>query len=210
MTSLEPFAHLAQPKTGATNGRSGLCRFAAAQLHFERSNEGDRSYQHRTIAVSQSSTASASLAHSSRPGLAQRLAQCCRGDGRREPAEVMGKSQSKQSRGVRQQDSWQRREVMPPSEGDKAAADRLRLEGNQMFAKGKYGAALEVRRVRTILMWRFAHAGSGDPDWFVDQTPVCDSSVLLQRYTEALTLNPMPGEMHALLTLSVAASVTVF
>jgi hypothetical protein len=61
----------------------------------------------------------------------------------------MGKGHSKAHRGVRQCDSWQRHSVMPPSESDKAAADRLRLEGNQMFQKGKYGAALEVRRCGT-------------------------------------------------------------
>lgn len=34
---------------------------------------------------------------------------------------------------------------MPPTASDKAAADGLRVEGNALFAKGKYGAALEVR-----------------------------------------------------------------
>ena len=57
----------------------------------------------------------------------------------------MGKGHSKARSGVRPSDSWQRHAVMPPSESDKAAADRLRLEGNQMFQKGKYGAALEAR-----------------------------------------------------------------
>jgi STIP1 family protein 1 len=68
----------------------------------------------------------------------------------------MGKGHSKSRRGVQPCDSWQRHNIMPPSESDKAAADRLRLEGNRMFQKEKYGAALE-------------------------------------RYTEALTLNPIPA-----------------
>ena len=56
----------------------------------------------------------------------------------------MGKGHSKSRRGVQPCDSWQRHNIMPPSESDKAAADRLRLEGNRMFQKEKYGAALEV------------------------------------------------------------------
>ena len=56
----------------------------------------------------------------------------------------MGQRQAKPGRSVQAQDSWQRRSTMPPSASDKAAADRLRLEGNQCFAKGKYAAALEA------------------------------------------------------------------
>lgn len=85
------------------------------------------------------------LAGSSRPSLAQRLAQCCSGGDAAGDAGVMGKGHSKSRRGVQPCDSWQRHNIMPPSESDKAAADRLRLEGNRMFQKEKYGAALEVK-----------------------------------------------------------------
>jgi len=86
----------------------------------------------------------ADLASPLAPGLAQRLARCCRGDVA-DDGVSMGKPHSKHSRPVVTQDSWQRRAPMPPTASDKAAADGLRVEGNALFAKGKYGAALEVR-----------------------------------------------------------------